>query len=109
VDACPDCGEPVGPLTAECGSCGSRLLVGAPDTTPPPEETAPCRECGREVAADATYCRHCGYTPRDWGLVAIGLQILGFLLTASFVGAVVGIPMQLLSLRLFRKDGTVTE
>lgn len=108
MDACPDCGESIGPLTSTCEACGRRLLVGAAGPAPEPDETAPCRNCGQAVATDATYCRHCGYTPRDLGVVAIGLMILGFILTASLIGAVVGIPMQLLALRLFRKDKTVT-
>jgi len=105
---CPDCGASVSALSATCEACGHRLLGGVEERETP-DETAVCRNCGCAVVPDATYCRHCGYVPRDWGPVAIALTVFGFLFTASIIGAVVGIPMQLLALRLFRKDGTVTE
>lgn len=106
---CPDCDAPTRPLAVACGSCGRRLLV-AESTRPahPTDTSARCARCDGAVLPEATYCRHCGYTARQWSLVPILLMGLGFILTASLVGAVVGIPLQLLALRLFRQDGTIT-
>jgi uncharacterized OB-fold protein len=106
---CPDCGTPASPLAAACESCGRPfLLAGATATGSEEDPGARCVRCDGAVRPDASYCRHCGYTAREWSLVPVLLMGLGFILTASLVGAVVGIPLQLLALRLFRQDGTIT-
>lgn len=125
---CPVCGEPVSPLAVTCEECGYTLgAVGDPSPvndrpTAPVEDrqaptggdgtreaTGPCRRCGGELPAGARFCKHCGHEVREWRLVPVLLMILGFCLTASIIGAVVGVPMQVLALRLFReaRDGTV--
>ncbi|MFB6172597.1 MAG: zinc ribbon domain-containing protein [Haloarculaceae archaeon] len=103
---CPNCGAPLAPLAAVCEDCGYRT---GPERDAPPAETGPCERCGGPVALDATYCRHCGHSVRTWRAVPTLLMIVGFCLTASIVGAIVGVPLQLLALRLFReaREGTV--
>lgn len=102
---CPSCGAPLSPLATACEECSYRTALSSEQTT---RELAPCERCGDLVTPEATYCRHCGNSVPEWRFVPIALMIVGFCLTASIVGAVVGIPMQLLALRLFRKArGTV--
>lgn len=106
-EGCPSCGASLSPLESTCEACGYSLLSesgGAAAT-----ETGPCERCGGELSVEATYCHHCGHTVRRWRLVPALLMIVGFCLTASIVGAVVGVPMQLLALRMVReaREGTV--
>lgn len=111
MTTCPDCDAPTSPLASSCAACGRRLLVSgttSPRADGPAPGSARCARCDGAVSADATYCRHCGHTARRWSLLPILLMGLGFILTASLVGAVLGIPMQLLALRLFRQDETIT-
>ena len=104
---CPSCGAAMPPLATACEECSYRTGLTASEQVMV-GETGPCERCREEVLQEATYCRHCGHTVREWRLVPMALMILGFCLTASIVGAVVGIPMQLLALRLFRQArGTV--
>jgi predicted amidophosphoribosyltransferase len=49
---CPACSTPVPEGSAECPECG--LVVRAV------EDAAECPDCGAEVADDATKCPHCG-------------------------------------------------
>lgn len=104
---CPSCGAPLSPLAAACEECSYR--TGPVDEPVAPDETGPCERCGDPVRLEATYCRHCGHRVPEWRLVPMALMIVGFCLTASIIGAVVGIPMQVLALRLFResREGTV--
>lgn len=116
---CPSCGASIRPLAATCEACGYGFgAIVDPDATTATDDhastlesvdTGPCRRCGESVARAATYCPHCGASVREWRLVPIFLMIVGFCLTASIIGAIVGIPMQLLALRLFReaREGTV--
>lgn len=127
---CPACGASIPALAAACEACGytfgslaepadpsfdsaGREAVAATATADTvrerPVETGPCASCGGELPVQATYCRHCGEAVREWQVVPVLLMIVGFCLTASIVGAVVGIPMQILALRLFReaREGTV--
>lgn len=104
---CPSCGAAMPPLATACEECSYRTGLSASEQVAA-AETGPCERCGEKILRDATYCRHCGHTVRDWRFIPMALMILGFCLTASIVGAVVGIPMQLLALRLFREArGTV--
>lgn len=92
------------PFAASCEACGRRLLLSGGDAAEDDAATGPCEACGGELPVEATYCRHCGHAVREWRVVPILLMALGFCLTASIVGAVVGIPMQLYALRLFRRS-----
>lgn len=105
---CPSCGAPLSPLAASCEECSYRMAPPA-DELAAPGETGPCERCGGPVLREATYCRHCGHSVREWRLIPMFLMIIGFCLTASIIGAVVGVPMQLLAIRLFResRQGTV--
>lgn len=120
------------PLAATCEACGYRFGSLERAAPAPPDgsttlsssgrapsddaetghsevETGPCRRCGEAVLVEARFCRHCGHTVREWRIVPVLMMIVGFCLTASIIGAVVGIPMQIVALRLFReaREGTV--
>lgn len=59
---------------------------------------AQCSECMEPVESDATTCSNCGFSPANEGALARRLcSGIGYLLTATIVGAPVGIPMILLS------------
>lgn len=61
-------------------------------------DTAPCQKCASPIPTEAVRCPECGYEPssegaraRFWGM------LIGALLTATVIGAVVGIPLFLLA------------
>lgn len=99
---CPNCGASLSPLAITCEACSYRTGLSSSEQTRD-VETGPCEHCDAPVVRGATYCRHCGHHVREWQLVPMFLMIVGFCLTASIIGAVVGVPMQLVALRLFRE------
>lgn len=131
-EGCPVCGGEMGVFAGACPTCGyairppSRSVKVTTSSTDPPsrattgsqtdsprapdegDQTGPCATCGGRLPVDARYCRHCGASVREWRFIPAILMILGFCLTASIIGAVLGIPLQLLALRLFRESREAT-
>lgn len=53
-----------------------------------------CLKCQNEIGEGAVVCPECGYEPRSEGKVLRQLfYVIGGILTATLVGAVIGIPM----------------
>lgn len=61
-------------------------------------ETAPCKKCTEEISTEAKRCPECGYEPSSHGRWwRQGGMLIGFILTITLVGAIVGIPLMILS------------
>ncbi|WP_394295308.1 zinc ribbon domain-containing protein [Natrialba taiwanensis] len=61
-------------------------------------EKGTCQKCHSEISTDAITCPQCGYEPSAEGKTLRAIfYILGGLLTASVIGAVVGLPMMALA------------
>ena len=61
-------------------------------------DTGTCEECFSEISIEAQRCPECGYSPVDDG--KLGRKVftfVGILLSATILGAVIGLPMILIS------------
>lgn len=58
----------------------------------PMPDTAPCQKCKSDISVEAMKCPECGYEPRTKGRPNFASALGGFL-TATVVGAVVGVPL----------------
>lgn len=96
---CPDCGTENSDSVSFCSECGKNLIDG--DTK---EKKAPCEQCGSDVKIEAIRCPKCGYSPVDDGKTGRKIfTIGGILLSGTIIGAVIGIPMILLSWYIGKK------
>lgn len=58
------------------------------------DETSECLKCFSEISVKAKRCPECGYEPsKEAEIVRQGMMIVGFLLSLTFIGALVGGPM----------------
>lgn len=56
--------------------------------------TAPCLQCASEINSEALRCPECGHSPLDDGHTGRKvLSVFGWLLTATLIGAPVGLPL----------------
>jgi hypothetical protein len=66
----------------------------ASDETTNGADGATCQRCGSSISADAFKCLTCGYCPaksvRWWGSICL---IVGLVLTITFIGAIIGLPL----------------
>jgi len=57
-------------------------------------DTGECGKCTSEISAEATKCPECGYEPKSENSIGRSiLMVIGFLLSATLIGAVIGIPL----------------
>jgi hypothetical protein len=60
------------------------------------DEHQPCQKCQTDINTDAEVCPSCGFDPQSDGrLMRKVFLVGGILLTASLIGAPIGIPMLL--------------
>lgn len=65
-----------------------------------------CEECREEIDEEASTCPQCGHdgtTPS--GMFSVVALVIGLLLTATLIGAIVGVPMAMWGWRGLKKQG----
>ena len=61
-------------------------------------DKAPCKKCQSEISAEAIACPECGYEPRNQGFYSrTVMAIVGIILSLTVIGAVVGVPLIIIS------------
>lgn len=64
---------------------------------------ANCQECRRKISSEATSCPECGYSPRDFLPICLGIG--GATMSATIIGAIVGLPVIVYAVILYTRRG----
>jgi len=63
-----------------------------------------CKKCVEEISTDATKCPQCGYEPKTEGYYGrLTMMLVGFALTATIIGALLGLPLLYLGYKSQKK------